>query len=80
MTRPVTKDSGKILTWFNKVIQKAERKDGEIVARNPDLTPVVRWQVLGIIPIRWQGPSFDPSNSQVAVETLEFSHEGLQAS
>jgi phage tail-like protein len=80
MTRPVTGDSGKILTWFNKVIQQADRKDGEIVALTPDLTPLVGWQVLGILPIRWQGPSFDPSRSQAAVETLEFSHEGLQPS
>lgn len=80
MTRPVTSDSTKIITWFNKVIQQAERKDGEIVALAPDLTPIVRWQVLGIVPIRWQGPTFDPSQSQVAVETLEFSHEGLEAS
>lgn len=80
MTRPVTSDSGKVLTWFNEVIQEADREDGEIVALAPDLTPIVRWQVLGILPVRWQGPSFDPSRSQVAVETLEFSHEGLQAS
>jgi phage tail-like protein len=80
MTRPVTSDSGKVLTWFNEVIEEADREDGEIVALAPDLTPIVSWQVLGILPVRWQGPSFDPSQSQVAVETLEFSHEGLQAS
>jgi phage tail-like protein len=79
MTRPVTGDSTKVLTWFNEVLQRVERKDGEIVALAPDLTPIVRWQVLGIVPIRWQGPTFDPSQSQVAVETLEFAHEGLQA-
>jgi phage tail-like protein len=80
MTRPVTSDSAKALAWFTEVVERAERKDGEIVALAPDLTPIVRWQVLGIIPIRWQGPTFDPSQSQVAVETLEFAHEGLQAS
>ncbi|WP_433260229.1 phage tail protein [Actinosynnema sp. CS-041913] len=80
MTRPVTADSAKILKWVNEIVQRAERKDGEIVALAPDLTPIVRWQVLGVIPIRWQGPSFDPGQSQAAVETLEFAHEGLQAS
>jgi phage tail-like protein len=80
MTRPVTSDSGKVLEWFNEVIEEADREDGEIVALAPDLTPIVRWQVLGILPVRWQGPTFDPSRSQVATETLEFSHEGLQAS
>jgi phage tail-like protein len=79
MTRPVTGESAKILEWFNETIQEVDREDGEIVALAPDLTPIVRWQVLGIVPIRWQGPSFDPSQSQVATETLEFAHEGLQA-
>lgn len=79
MTRPVTGDSAKVLTWFNDVIQRAERKDGEIVALAPDLAPIVRWQVLGIVPIRWQGPAFDASQSQAAVETVEFAHEGLLA-
>jgi phage tail-like protein len=80
MTRPVTADSAKVLKWFNEVIKEADREDGEIVALAPDLTPIVSWQVMGIIPIRWQGPSFDPNQSQAAVETLEFAHEGLQAS
>jgi phage tail-like protein len=80
MTRPVGADSGKVLAWMNKVLGKVERKNGEIVALQPDLTPIARWQVLGIVPIRWQGPSFDPSSSQAAKETLEFAHEGLRPS
>jgi len=80
MTRPVTSDSTKVLTWFNEVMRRVERKDGEIVALAPDLSPIVRWQLLGIVPIRWQGPTFDPGQSKVAVETLEFAHEGIQAS
>lgn len=80
MTRPVTADTAKVIKWLNDVIKKVERKNGEIVALAPDLTPIARWQVLDIVPVRWQGPSFDPSNSQPAKETLEFAHQGLQAS
>ena len=36
--------------------------------------------VQGIVPVRWQGPSFDPANSQAAMETLEIAHEGLEPS
>jgi phage tail-like protein len=80
MTRPVGADSAKVLKWMTKILQKVERKNGEIVALQPDLTPIARWQVLGIVPIRWQGPSFDPATSQAATETLEFAHEGLRPS
>ncbi|MBB5802162.1 phage tail-like protein [Saccharothrix ecbatanensis] len=80
MTRPVTKDTAKVVKWLNDVIKKVERKDGEIVALTPDGSTIASWQVQGIVPVRWQGPSFDPSTSQAATETLEFAHEGIDAS
>lgn len=80
LTRPVTKDTAKISKWLRQIIQRAEPKDGEIVALKPNLTPIARWQIIGIIPVNWQGPSFDPSSSEAAVETLEIAHHGLQPS
>jgi phage tail-like protein len=80
LTRPVTADTNKIARWLGQTMQRVERKNGEIIALQPNLTPIARWQVLGIVPVNWQGPSFDPSQSQPAVETLEISHQGLQAS
>jgi len=79
LTRPVTADTTKVATWLSKIIQRVDRQDGEIVALQPDLGTIVRWQVLGIVPVRWEGPSFDPANSQPAVESLEIAHQGLQA-
>jgi phage tail-like protein len=80
LTRPVTADTTKVANWLSKIIKKLDREDGEIVALQPDLTPITRWQVTGIVPVRWQGPSFDPADSQPAVETLEIAHQGLMAS
>ncbi|THA72767.1 phage tail protein [Streptomyces sp. A0958] len=77
LTRPVTADTLKIARWLTETTQRVERKDGEIVALRPNLTRIVSWQIQGIVPVRWQGPSFDPSSSQPAVETLEIAHEGL---
>ncbi|MFE4856906.1 phage tail protein [Streptomyces sp. NPDC056670] len=79
-TRPVTKETIKIARWFDQIVKQVTPKDGEIVALKPDRTPIISWQVLGIVPVRWQGPSFDPSDSQAAVETLEIAHEGLKVS
>ncbi|WP_158887985.1 phage tail protein [Amycolatopsis anabasis] len=78
LTRPVTADTAKVTRWINSIVRRVERKDGEIVALRPDLTPIARWQVLGIVPVRWQGPDFDPSRSEAAVERLEIAHHGLQ--
>jgi len=80
LTRPLTPDTTKVASWLEQIIRRVERKDGEIVALEPNLTPIARWQVLGIVPVNWQGPSFDPSRSEAAVETLEIAHQGLRAS
>ncbi|HEY0451821.1 phage tail protein [Actinophytocola sp.] len=79
LTRPVTADTTKVANWLARTVNRVDRKDGEIVALRPDLTPIANWQVVGIVPVRWQGPSFDPANSQPAVESLEIAHQGLQA-
>lgn len=80
LTRPVTADTLKVARWLDQTIARVERKNGEIVALKPNLSTIARWQVLGIVPVRWDGPSFDPSNSRAAVETLEVAHEGLRPS
>jgi phage tail-like protein len=80
LTRPVTPDTTKVANWLARIIRRVEPQDGEIVALQPDLAPIARWQVLGIVPVRWQGPSFDPADSQPAVESLEIAHQGLMAS
>ncbi|MDH6108478.1 phage tail-like protein [Kitasatospora sp. MAP12-15] len=80
LTRAVTADTTKIARWLDEIVRRVEPKDGEIVALRPDLSRIVSWQVLGIVPVRWQGPSFDPANSEAAVETLEIAHAGLRPS
>ncbi|MFF9647188.1 phage tail protein [Kitasatospora aureofaciens] len=80
LTRAVTADSAKITRWLGEIVRKVEPKDGEIVALRPDLSRIIGWQVLGIVPVRWEGPSFDPASSQVAVESLEIAHAGLRPS
>ena len=61
-------------------VQRVERKDGEIVALRPDLTPIVRLAGAGHRAGALAGAVVRPGQSQAAVETLEIAHEGLQAS
>jgi phage tail-like protein len=80
LTRPVTADTAKVANWLSKIIKQVDRQDGEIVALQPNRSRIASWQVLGIVPVSWQGPSFDPGSSQPAVESLEIAHQGLMAS
>jgi phage tail-like protein len=43
-----------------------------------DHTPVARFQFREGWPAKWEGPKFNARSSEVAIETLEIAHEGLE--
>ena len=86
-------NSAAIWDWHNQVIANAEipRKSGLIVLyeRNGlglagaglpliDRTPVALWMFNRGLPERVHGPQLNARGNEVAIETLEISHEGLQ--
>lgn len=38
------------------------------------------WDVTGAIPVKWTGPDLNTGSDQIAVETLEIAHHGLDLS
>lgn len=64
--------------WYNSFTKaNAARVDGTIVMLSPNLTEIARWQFHNGFPVKWEGPEFDASKNEVAIETLEIAHEGL---
>lgn len=49
-----------------------------IVLRNDLGDPVKRWNLIRAFPVKWIGPSMKASAAEVAIETLEIAHEGIQ--
>jgi phage tail-like protein len=37
-----------------------------------------RWNFVAGWPAKWTGPSFNATGNEVAIETLEIAHEGLE--
>jgi phage tail-like protein len=65
-------------TWHNAfVLGNGTRKDGLIVLLNESRTPTKVWKFKRGIPMKWVGPSLNATQSAVAIESLEISHEGL---
>ena len=86
-------NSAAIWDWHNQVIANSEipRKSGLIVLyeRNGlglagaglplvDRTPVAMWMFHRGLPERVRGPQLNAKGNEIAIETLEISHEGLQ--
>jgi phage tail-like protein len=78
LTRPVNKDTRKVAAWFASMANGVERTNARIVAMTADDTPVMDWSLIGVVPVRWQGPSLNVDSPKVAIETLELAHHGFR--
>jgi phage tail-like protein len=63
---------------FSYVSNKGARRDGLIFLRNELHIPIKIWVFKRGLPVKWTGPSFNASQSSVAIEGVEIAHEGLE--
>lgn len=64
--------------WHHDWVRgKGQRKDGLIVLQDEARRPAKLWRFKRGIPMKWSGPSLNAGQSNVAVESLEIAHEGL---
>lgn len=65
--------------WRKIVIDGGiERRSGAIVVLDDDHAPVARFRFREGWPSKWEGPKFNARTSEIAIETLEIAHEGLE--
>ena len=65
--------------WRKQVMDGTiERKNGSMVLLNDTGEEQVRWNFREGWPTKWTGPSFNATGNEVAIETLEIVHEGLE--
>jgi phage tail-like protein len=71
-------DSIELWEWRKKVLDgKTERQSGSVVLLDEARQAVLRWNFREGWPSKWEGPSLNAKNNEVAIETLEIQHEGL---
>ncbi len=68
-----------LFEWWKTV------RDGQVQRRNVTITlldeqrqPVMRWLLRNAWPVKVEGPALNASGNEVAIETLELAHEGLE--
>jgi phage tail-like protein len=78
LKRGWTKDKS-LWAWRKKVIDgKTQRNAGSIVLLDEARNEALRWNFREGWPSKWEGPALNAKTSEVAVETLEICHEGLE--
>lgn len=73
--------SSALLKWREKWTSGAEmtRCSGSIVQLDTALKPQAQWDFVRGWPSKWEMGEFDASKNELAIETLEISHEGLKS-
>jgi phage tail-like protein len=78
LKRGVTADRG-LWEWLSAVGRgQPDRRDGAIVLLGESRQPVLRWTFRAAWPRKWVGPTLRADASEVAIETIELCHEGLE--
>lgn len=77
LKRGITKDRD-LWNWYKNIINgNTDRRNGSIVLLGNDRSPVARWNFTNGWPAKWEGPHLKAKGNEVAIETLEIEHEGL---
>ncbi len=64
--------------WLNTVsLNQIERRDLTISLLNEEHEPITVWKVKAAWACKVEGPSLNSTGNEVAVESIELSHEGL---
>lgn len=65
--------------WRKAIVDgRIDRRSGSIILLDRERNPVVRWNFSNGWPSKWEGPHLKGKGNDVAIETLEIEHEGLE--
>jgi phage tail-like protein len=64
-----------MLAAMNGQVQRASMS---IILLDEDRNEVLRWNFRRAWPCKWTGPGLKATSSEIAIETLEICHEGLE--
>ena len=72
-------DDMELYDWHKDAVQgTVERKNGSIVQLGRDGAEVARWNFVQAWPAKYTGPEFNAEGTDVAIETMELAHEGME--
>ena len=64
-----------VVAGMNGLVQRTE---GSVILLNENRQEVTRWNFKRGWPCKWTGPGLNAKNNEIAMETLEICHEGLE--
>ena len=79
LKRGVIKSDNEFFQWLNTIkLNTVERRDVIIKLLNEEHTPVMVWKIHNAFPVKIEGPALKSTGNEVAIESIELAHEGLE--
>jgi phage tail-like protein len=79
-SRPLGADTAKVAKWFASMTGGVKRRTATIEVMSGAGKVVATWELDGVVPVRWSGPSLNFDSPKVATETVEIAHHGFRNS
>jgi phage tail-like protein len=65
--------------WIKTVMDgQAQRANGTITLLDESRQPVMTWKFRRAWPCKWSGPALNAKSNEVAIESIEICHEGIE--
>lgn len=78
LRRGVTQDAD-LWNWRKSIVDgEIDRRNGSIILLDDKRTEVVRWHFRDGWICKWEGPTLNARANEVAIESIEIAHEGLE--
>ena len=79
LKRGVIKSDNDFFKWLSTIkLNTVERRDLTISLLNETHEPVMVWKIHNAFPVKVEGPQLKASGNEVAIESIELAHEGLE--
>lgn len=79
LKRGIVAADNEFFAWLSTIkLNKVERRDVVISLLNEEHAPVMVWKIHNAFPVKVEGPQLKASGNEVAIESIELAHEGLE--
>ncbi len=79
LKRGIVKSDNDLFKWLSTIkLNTVERRDLIISLLNETHQPVMVWKVHNAFPVKVEGPQLKATGNEVAIESIEIAHEGLE--
>jgi phage tail-like protein len=79
LKRGIVKADNEFFRWLSTIqLNKVERRDVIVALLDESHAPVMVWKLQNAFPVKVEGPGLKASGNEVAIESIELAHEGLE--